>query len=85
MTVSLDGLDEEGGGGGCETVGHGRVVQRWLLLLSWALSLQQEEEAVKLEPCVLERLHTQLASVKPTPRRAASEGGGRAGAASGRQ
>ena len=39
LTVLLDVLDEEGGGGGCETVGHGRVVQRWLLLLSWALSL----------------------------------------------
>ena len=32
---------------------------------------------MKLEPCVLEGVHTQLASVKPTPRRAASEGGGR--------
>ena len=40
-----DSLDEEEVGErtgiGCERVGHGRVVQRWL---SWALSLEQEEE-----------------------------------------
>ena len=40
-----DSLDEEEvgerSGIGCERVGHGRVVQRWL---SWALSLEQEEK-----------------------------------------